>query len=359
MNGTAMTSLPIVGWLLPGFGLANLVSVLAGLAVLSVLLAIWNALREKSPFERRFAEIVERRETLRKIALARPRHPQHTNAVGLMRSAVTRLNLLRSQHGGQARAVLMRAGMRSPDAIVAFLFAKITLPFLFGGLVLADASWLHLVPIPPHLVPFAALGGVLAGFYAPKLYVQNAAGKRAKQLQLALPDALDLMVVCAEAGLSLDATLVRVSRELAATWPELAEEWAITAAELTFLPDRRTAFENLNTRTESEAVRGVVNTLLQTAKFGTPLAQSLRVLAAEFRGQRMTKAEEKAARLPALLTVPMIIFILPTLFIVLLGPAALRTIDVLEGRSHSQSAITMSRSTAAEPATPENRSEKR
>jgi len=153
---------------------------------------------------------------------------------------------------------------------------------------------------------------------------------RAKQLQLGLPDGLDLMVICAEAGLSLDATLVRVSRELGNTWPELAEEFGITAAELTFLPDRRMAFDNLNNRTDSDGVRGVVNTLQQTAKYGTPLAQSLRVLAAEMRTARMTRAEEKAARLPALLTIPMMIFILPTLFIVLLGPAAINVMDTFK-----------------------------
>jgi len=137
------------------------------------------------------------------------------------------------------------------------------------------------------------------------------------------------MVICAEAGLSLDTTLSRVARELGNTWPELAEEFGITAAELTFLPERRMAFENLNARTDSDGVRGVVNTLQQTAKFGTPLAQSLRVLAAEMREARMTRAEEKAARLPAMLTVPMIIFILPTLFIVLLGPAGINIMDTM------------------------------
>jgi len=171
------------------------------------------------------------------------------------------------------------------------------------------------------------MAGVVFGFYAPRIYLRNAADKRAKQIQLGLPDGLDLMVICAEAGLSLDATLVRVSRELGNTWPALAEEYGITAAELTFLPERRMAFENLNARTDSDGIRGVVNTLQQTAKFGTPLAQSLRVLATEMRNARMTRAEEKAARLPALLTIPMMIFILPTLFIVLLGPAAINVID--------------------------------
>jgi len=135
------------------------------------------------------------------------------------------------------------------------------------------------------------------------------------------------LVICAEAGLSLDASLQRVSRELDLTWPELSEEFGITAGELTYLPERKLAFDNLNARTNMASVRGVVNTLLQTAKFGTPLAQSLRILAAEFREQRLIRAEEKAARLPAMLTVPMILFILPTLFIVLLGPAGMSISD--------------------------------
>jgi tight adherence protein C len=339
MSDTATALSHFADWLPAGVSPADFVAALAGFAVLLTLYAIWEALCEKSPFERRFAAIVERRELLRQGALARTRHPQRRSPTGYMRAAVTRLNLLRSQNATRAREMLMRAGMRSPDALVAYLFARISLPVVFGGMAFASIYWLHLFPVPPRLAIFAALGGVLAGYYAPKIYVENVAGKRAKQIQLGLPDGLDLMVVCAEAGLSLDATLVRVSRELAGTWPQLAEELAITAAELTFLPDRRMAFENLNMRTDSEAIRGVVNTLMQTAKFGTPLAQSLRVLANEYRGQRMTKAEEKAARLPALLTVPMIIFILPTLFIVLLGPAGIRTIDVLSGRAHSQPTV--------------------
>ena len=163
--------------------------------------------------------------------------------------------------------------------------------------------------------------------------IKNLVKKRAHQMELGLPDALDLLVICAEAGLSLDAALQRVSRELELTWPELSEEFGITAAELTYLPDRRQAFENLNARTNMASIRGVVNTLLQTAKFGTPLAQSLRILAAEFRDARLIRAEEKAARLPAMLTVPMILFILPTLFIVLLGPAGMTIADTFSHKN--------------------------
>jgi tight adherence protein C len=249
-----------------------------------------------------------------------------------MREAVTRLNLLRSRHAADARNMLVQAGIRSRDAMVGFLFARISLPILFGIMLLADTKLFHLLPITPSFEFVPPMVGVLLGFYAPTMYLRNAAAKRAKQLQLSLPDGLDLMVICAEAGLSLDASLIRVSRELGNGSPELAEELAITAAELTFLPDRRMAFDNLNTRTNSEGIRAVVNTLQQTAKFGTPLAQSLRVLASEMRAARMTRAEEKAARLPALLTVPMILFILPTLFIVLLGPAAIGIIDTFAQR---------------------------
>jgi tight adherence protein C len=216
--------------------------------------------------------------------------------------------------------------------MVGYLFARITLPFVFGIVLLADANVFHQLPIPAKFGFVAPMVGVLFGFYAPIIYLRNTAAKRGKSIKLALPDGLDLMVICAEAGLSLDATLARVSRELGNGSPELGEELAMTAAELTFLPDRRLAFDNLNARTNSDGIRAVVNTLQQTAKFGTPLAQSLRVLAAEMRAARMTRAEEKAARLPALLTVPMILFILPTLFIVLLGPAALGIIDTFAHR---------------------------
>ncbi len=288
---------------------------------------MWQAVRPRNAFERRLEQIVERKETMRQQALASRNRRQSRRPVGLMRAAVTRLDLLRSKHAGDARLMLARAGLRSPDAMVGYLFARLCLPSIFGAAVLANDYVLHLLPTPTEFRFVPALAAVLFGFYAPKIYLRNAAGKRAKQLQLALPDGLDLMVICAEAGLSLDATLVRVARELAASWPELAEEFAITSAELTFLPDRRLAFDNLNNRTDSDAIRAVVNTLQQTAKFGTPLAQSLRVLSVESRAARMTRAEEKAARLPAMLTVPMIVFILPTLFIVLLGPAAINMMD--------------------------------
>ena len=323
----------IADWLPVGVSPEAAITVLAGLAMLATVLAIWQVLRPSNAFERRLEDVMHRKETLRQGALATARRGrQRMTTVGVMRETVTRLNLLRSKHATEARNALAQAGIRSRDAMVAYLFARITLPFLFGFLLLIDSKVLHVLPIPPQYGVVASLAGVLIGFYAPTVYLRNAAAKRAKNIKLALPDGLDLMVICAEAGLSLDATLARVSRELGNGAPELGEELAMTAAELTFLPDRRLAFDNLNARTNSDGIRAVVNTLQQTAKFGTPLAQSLRVLAAEMRTARITRAEEKAARLPALLTVPMILFILPTLFIVLLGPAALGIIDTFAHR---------------------------
>jgi tight adherence protein C len=332
MSGTQLEDFRIAEWLPFGFALDDAIVVIATLAVLAVFAAMWQVLRPSTSFERRVEQIVHGKERLRQNLLATRRARPRLTPVGLMRQAVTRLNLLRSRHAAEARGMLARAGFRSQDAMVAYLFAQISLPFLFGTAMVADTNLLRLMPLPAQLNFAPALVAVLLGFYGPKIYLRNAAQKRAKQLQKALPDGLDLMVICAEAGLSLDATLVRVSRELGNTWPELAEELGITAAELTFLPERRMAFENLTARTDSDGIRGVVNTLQQTAKFGTPLAQSLRVLAAEMRQARMTRAEEKAARLPAMLTVPMIIFILPTLFVVLLGPAAINVMDTMMKR---------------------------
>jgi len=167
----------------------------------------------------------------------------------------------------------------------------------------------------------------LAAFLGPDIVIRNQTNQRQTAIRKALPDALDLMVICAEAGLTLDAALNRVTREMGSSAPELADEFGLTGVELNFLPDRRQALNNLIERVPLDPIRGVVTTLVQTERYGTPLASSLRVLSSEFRNERMMKAEEKAARLPATMTVPLILFILPTLFVVLLGPAACQMSD--------------------------------
>jgi tight adherence protein C len=223
----------------------------------------------------------------------------------------------------------MQAGWRSRDALTVYFFLKLALPFAFGVASVVAVYVFKVVELTPTMQALAALGGVVLGAYAPDIYIKNTIQKRKKLLQKGLPDALDLLVICAEAGQSLDAALNRVAREIGASFPDLGEELSLTAIELGLLPERRQALENLNKRTDMASIRGVVNTLLQTEKYGTPLAQSLRVLGAEFRHDRLMAAEAKAARLPATLTVPLIIFILPPLFVVLLGPAIMRMVDTL------------------------------
>jgi tight adherence protein C len=248
-----------------------------------------------------------------------------------MRSLAQRFNLLRTRTTDRTAAQLARAGWRGRDAALALLFCKLGLPFVFGIAAWLATAVFGLFELPPLGQALAPLLGAAVGAYAPDVFVRNAIQKREQSIQKGLPDALDLLVICAEAGLSLDAALNRVAGEMAGSCPEVADELGLTAVELGFLPDRRKALENLTKRVTAPAIRAIVATLLQTERYGTPLAHALRVLSAEFRNERMMKAEEKAARLPAILTVPMIIFILPTLMIVLIGPAILRTMDALKG----------------------------
>jgi tight adherence protein C len=313
---------------LTGEGVLILLS--AGAAFLMVV-AIWYGLLERHPMEARAKMLASRRDELRGQLLKDKGGARRRQKEGLsqMRRVVAALKLLQSQQTDKLHDKLSQAGLRSRDAIVVFLFFKVAMPVVLGAAAFVAVYLLQLFDLSPGARLLAVLGGVALGFFSPELYVSNQAGKRQKAIQKALPDGLDLLVICAESGLSLDAALDRVANELGAANPELGEELQLTSIELGFLPDRRQALLNLNRRTNLPSIRGVVNTLLQTEKYGTPLSQSLRVLANEFRDQRMLAAEEKAARLPATLTVPMIVFILPTLFIVLIGPAIISVMDNL------------------------------
>ena len=322
--------------LFPGMGamdMADAITAMAAAAAAFAVYAVWSALVARDPMGHRVRAVGLRREELRRQMLAaqgnRARRTQ--GAVQAMGRLAERLKLLKTQQADAVALKLAQAGFRSKDALVLYLFAKLALPFALGLVVVLLVYGAALWPLPPLGKLFIALAAVLAGAYAPELFVTNARLKRQAAMQKGLPDALDLLVICTEAGLALDAALTRVARETARACPELAEELGLCAVELGFLPDRRQALENLSKRTGLASVRGVVNTLQQTEKYGTPLSLSLRVLSTEFRNDRMMRAEEKAARLPATLTVPLIIFILPSLFVVLLGPAVLGAIDGLSG----------------------------
>lgn len=319
--------------LLPaGIAPEDVATLMSAAAAFGTVYAVWQALVVRDPMAARAKALSRQRQTLRGELLAVGRNrTRQAEAMHLMRGVTARLNLLRSKHAEGVQAKLTQAGWRSRDAMVTFLFCKLALPFAMGGFGLLFFYGLGALDLPPLARLAATMGLVVIGAYLPELAVRNAASKRRAALQKGLPDALDLLVICAEAGLSLDAALTRVSREMGRSSPEIADEFGLTAIELGFLPDRKVALGNLAGRCNLPSIRGVVNTLMQTEKYGTPLSQSLRVLAAEFRDERMMKAEEKAARLPATMTIPLILFILPSLFVVLLGPAIIRAIDGLRG----------------------------
>jgi len=317
-----------------GMGPEALITMTAGLVAFFTVFAVWQALIRRDPISSRARSIAQHRDTLKAgMMQANKNSFERVETVTFMRKVTHRLNLMKGEHVTKVAENLMQAGWRSKDAIVIFLFMKLSLPLIFGGVAALFVYGFGVIEVDPIIKLLIALIAVVVGMYLPEIVVGHVVAKRRVQLQKGLPDGLDLLVICAESGLALDAALTRVSREMQRSCPELSDELSLTAVELGFQPERRTALTNLIKRTELSSIRGVVNTLIQTEKYGTPLAQSLRVLAKEFRDERMLKAEEKAAKLPATLTVPLIVFILPTLFIVLLGPAILSAIDGLGGLS--------------------------
>jgi len=304
---------------------------LAALAAAALVVAlVWRALTEHDPLPARIKALEARRASLRSSFAARSRRRERRAGAKSDWFALLARRLQRAKPGspGTVQLRLARAGIRSRAALAQYRLAAMLAPLALGGTVAAlvygaDAWKLG------ALKPLAVLGAALAGALAPRLYLLNRTQKRVDAIRKALPDGFDLLVICAEAGLSLDAALDRVARETAQSAPELSDEIALTALELSFLPDRAKALGGLADRVPLAGVRALVNTFAQTERYGTPLAQALRVLAAELRDERMMKAEEKAARLPAVLTVPMVVFILPPLFVVLIGPAVIRSIDAL------------------------------
>ncbi len=314
-----------------GMTIEDVILILATLSSMAIMAVIWSTLLQDDSGARRMKALAEQRDAI-KAGLTGPvrRQKKHgTQTIGAMTEIVSRLKLLKTTQAEKVTMKLTQAGWRTKDAVIRYFFLKLFLPFGFGGLAIFLIYGGFVGEIEGMLKPLLCVGGFILGIYAPDIHIKNAIKKREDLIRKALPDALDLMVICAEAGLSLDATMSRVSKEVGNNCAELADELGLTSVELGFLPDRREALKNLALRCTLSTLRGMVNSLLQAERYGTPLANSLRVLSAESRNERMMKAEEKAARLPALMTVPMIIFILPPLFIVLLGPAILSTIDAL------------------------------
>ncbi|MDP2332512.1 MAG: type II secretion system F family protein [Reyranella sp.] len=283
--------------------------------------ALGMALTWQAPIEARLKALRTRRMKTRGEQSGSGKASPKAVSLGLLRKFADRLNLLRGVAADQISRKLRQAGFHSRDAAVIYVFVKLALPLLLGFLMIGLTSVSNVLVLPEDLILPACIGAVLLGFLLPDLYIKNVAAKRREILNSILPEGLDLLTICVEAGLSIDAAFRRVSREMQGSMPELAVEFEMTAIELTYLPDRQQALENMADRSESPAVAALVNALRQTEKYGTPLAASLRILSQEFRQTRASKAEEKGARMPALMTVPLMVFILPTLITVLLAPA--------------------------------------
>lgn len=306
----------------------NMLALIAGAASFAVVLMMWNALLVKDTLPGRIKNLEKRRVKLKADMVGQSK--QRSKLVvreNFMHRVVQKLQLMRGERARVMAAKLAKGGWRSKDALVAYLFAKISLPLLFAVLTGVYLFGTHAVEWSAAVKLLVSGVAGLIGYLLPDMLVKNRATKRYEAIRKSLPDALDLLVICTEAGLNLDSGLDRVCREISNSSPELSDELGLASIELGFLPDRKMALANLSARVDFQSMNTLVNTLIQTEKYGTPLAVALRVLASEMREERLMKAEEKAARLPAIMTVPMIIFILPALFIVLIGPAVLKAID--------------------------------
>jgi tight adherence protein C len=310
-----------------GFDVIWVATLLAAVAAIAVMFAIYAAVTVRDPMARRVKALNERREQLKAGIVTQPRKRaslvRKNETTDKMRDTLSSMKVLQESQVKQVQQKLAQAGIRKKEWAVAVIFARMVMPVVLGGFAALMIYVVNYFPEWGSFKKFMLFAFIaVVSYKAPDLFVQNMITKRTHEIRKGLPDALDLLVICAEAGLTVDAAFNRVARELGRPFPELGDEFALTSIELSFLTERRQAFENLAYRVNLDSVKGVVTTMIQTEKYGTPLASALRVLSAEFRNERMMRAEEKAARLPAIMTVPLILFILPVLFVVILGPAA-------------------------------------
>lgn len=304
-------------------------SIIMGLALFITALTLVIPLLKRDQLTARMKALAIDREQLRRknrAALSFEHSERGTlrkTAKGPWKSIVDALNLQKLLEDPTVSQKLLEAGLRGPGPLAVFYFCRFATPFLF--LVLA-AFYITFVKsdLAPNVRMMVLVGASVAGFYLPNILVANIATNRRKSIMKAFPDALDLLLICVESGMSIEAAFLRVGQEIGSSSLELAEELGLTNAELAYLQDRRVAYENLAKRTNHPGVKGVATALIQAERYGTPLGSALRVMAKENRELRMTEAEKKAAALPAQLTVPMIVFFLPVLFIVILTPAWIR-----------------------------------
>jgi tight adherence protein C len=237
---------------------------------------------------------------------------------------VDKFNLRSAFESEEIKNKLKMAGLRGQAPLVAYMFCRLVMP-----IIVLIAAFVYLFVLTnykyPPMVKFGmAVGAGYLGFYLPNMFIQNLVQRRQQAISQSFPDALDMLLICVQAGMSIEAAFGKVAKEVTSQSIELAEEFSLTTAELSYLQDRRQAFDNLGKRTGIAGIKSVATALIQAERYGTPVSQALRVMAKENRDMRMSEAEKKAAALPPKLTVPMIIFFLPVLFVVILGPAIIQ-----------------------------------
>ena len=305
------------------------VTILAAICAFATVLTLAMPMLARDRMNHRMRVMAVERDKMRAERLAemtaRERQGRLRNTpTGFMQQIVNRLNLRKMLDTTDLRDRLKRAGLRGQAPLVAFMFFRVAAPLLFFAGAMFYLFVMGGLSYPPLIKLMMALGAAFLGSYAPSIFISNLIQKRQQSIKMAFPDALDMLLICVQSGMSVEAAFGKVSKEVGAQSLELAEELSLTTAELSYLQDRRQAFDNLGKRTGIPGVRAVTTALIQAERYGTPVGQALRVMAKENRDIRQAEAEKRAAALPPKLTVPMIVFFLPVLFVVILGPAAIR-----------------------------------
>jgi tight adherence protein C len=305
-------------------------TVLAAVCVFATVLSIALPMLQRDQMNRRMKEMAIERSKMRSARLAELATKDRAQVgrlratpKGFMQQVVDQLKLRERFDNEELRENLKRAGLRGQANIVSFMFFRVAAPIvmfffaLFYLFVVYDSGY------PPLINVLMALAAGFLGFYVPNMFISNRVQKRQMAIKQAWPDALDMLLICVQSGMSVEAGFAKVGKEMVNQSVELAEEMMLTTAELSYLQDRRQAYENLAKRTGLPGVKSVMTALIQAERYGTPVGQALRTMAKENREIRQSEAERKAAALPPKLTVPMIVFFLPVLFIVILGPAGI------------------------------------
>jgi tight adherence protein C len=317
-------------------GAKQLTALLAAVAAVATVLTLAMPVLSPDVLNKRMKSVALEREKIRqreRERLARGEKDKvslRQSPKQYMTRIVERFNLTKWLAQEAAREKLIQAGYRGQAPYVAFLFFRLVTPVVMFLTALFYMFVVLELDQPPMVKIGICLAAAYAGMQVPYFFLKNRISKRQLSIKRAFPDALDLLLICVESGMSIETAFKRVSGEIGSQSIALAEELTLTTAELSYLQDRKTAYENLAKRTDLDGVKSVCMALQQAEKYGTPLAQTLRVMSQENRDLRMSEAEKKAAALPPKLTVPMILFFLPVLFVVILGPAAIRVMATQE-----------------------------